>query len=265
MSHVLRALPDLMRVAFAGAVAYRAEMVIWILSTLLPLVMLALWNAVASEGPIAGFDEVSFARYFAVTLFVRQVSSIWLVWELNQEIRTGHLSGKLLKPMHPLVQHAVDMLAALPFRLVVLAPLLIGLAVWKPALWQTPSLAAAALFVVSMTLAWLMNFFVQSLFAILAFWIDKSDSLFGVWFGLWGLFSGYVAPLAMFPEAMQPVLKLLPFRGMLGLPIELLGSFLDPWAALPEVGVQVAWVVTLGIAVHFGWRAGVRRYGAFGA
>lgn len=265
MNHVLRALPDMLRVGFAGVVAYRAEMIIWILSTLLPLVMLALWNAVAVGGPVAGFDETLFARYFATTLLVRQLTSLWLVWEVNYEIRNGKLSNRLLKPMHPLIQHGVDMVAAVPFRALVLVPLLLALLVWRPDLWRAPSIAAMGLFAVSLVLAWLINFLVQALFAVLAFWFDKTDSLFGLWFAVWGLLSGYVAPLALFPEALQPVLKVLPFRGMLGLPVEILGGFLDPLAALPEVGIQVLWVGALALAVHYGWRSGVRRYGAYGA
>ena len=48
MSHLrgFRAVPALMRIGFAEAVAYRAEFVIWMLSTTLPLVNLALWSAV---------------------------------------------------------------------------------------------------------------------------------------------------------------------------------------------------------------------------
>ena len=53
MTALVRALPDLFRVGFAGIVAYRAEMTIWILTATLPLIMLALWNAVAAEGPVA--------------------------------------------------------------------------------------------------------------------------------------------------------------------------------------------------------------------
>ena len=51
MSHLIRALPDMLRVGAAGIVAYRAEMTIWILSATMPLIMLALWNAVAADGP----------------------------------------------------------------------------------------------------------------------------------------------------------------------------------------------------------------------
>ncbi|MEZ4238775.1 MAG: ABC-2 family transporter protein [Myxococcota bacterium] len=263
--HLRRALPDLARVSFAGIVAYRAEMVIWILSTLLPLVMLALWSAVAREGPVAGYDEAGFVRYFAITLVVRQLTSVWLVWALNEDIRTGRLSIWLLKPMHPLVQHAIDMVVAIPLRALVLVPIVGTLLLLRPDLWRTPSPAEVALFAVATAVAWLLNFLVQALFATLSFWIDKSDALFGVWFAAWSLLSGYLVPLSLFPPGVRPVLAALPFRGMLGLPVEILGGFLPLREAVVQVGVQAAWLVALLGAVRWVWAVGVRRYGAFGA
>lgn len=69
-----RALPTVARVGLASIVAYRAEMIIWVLSATLPLVMLALWDAAAAHGPVAGMDQVAMARYFAVVLVVRHVT-----------------------------------------------------------------------------------------------------------------------------------------------------------------------------------------------
>ncbi|NRD47887.1 ABC transporter permease, partial [Corallococcus exiguus] len=43
----LKALPTMLRIGFSEAVAYRAEMIIWVLATTMPLIMLALWSAVA--------------------------------------------------------------------------------------------------------------------------------------------------------------------------------------------------------------------------
>ena len=265
MTAIARALPDLFRVGFAGIVAYRAEMTIWILTATLPLIMLALWNAVAAEGPVAGFDQVEIARYFAATLLVRQLTSVWLVWEMNYEIRSGRLSQKLLKPMHPLIQYAVEMIVSVPFRSVILTPLLAALLLWRPELWKTPAPTAVALFVVSLALAWSINFLVQAVFASFSFWVDKTDGLFGVWFAAWSLLSGYIAPLDTFPDWARQILVLLPFHGMLGLPVEILGSFIAPGDALPQVGLQVFWVVVLATVLAVLWRAGIRRYGAFGA
>ena len=58
---MLRATPTLVRVGFARTIAYRAEMTIWILTALMPLVMLALWNAVAKDSPVAGYNQAQYA------------------------------------------------------------------------------------------------------------------------------------------------------------------------------------------------------------
>jgi ABC-2 type transport system permease protein len=265
VTHVLRALPDLVRVGLAGVSAYRAEMIIWILSATMPLVMLALWDAVAAGGPVAGLDARDLGRYFAATLVVRQLSSAWLLWELNYEIRSGRLSTKLLKPMHPLVQHAVDMVVALPMRTVVLAPLLLVLGLARPDLLWLPSPLQLAAFVLGLLAAWLVNFLIQALFAILSFWIDKSDALFGVWFGLYSLLSGYLAPTDLFPDRAAAVLRWLPFRVMLGAPVEMLAGLSTPAEMARDLAIGWGWAVGLAITVAFTWRLGVRRYGAFGA
>ena len=263
--HVVRALPELFRIGFADLVAYRAEMVIWILSATMPLIMLALWNTVVTEEPLAGFGPAEITRYFAATLVVRQLTSAWLLWHMNWMIRTGALSARLLRPIHPLVWEGVEMLAAMPMRMAVLLPMLVGLVLWRPELVAWPGWAAMALFVPAVLLAWLIGFLIQAIFGMLAFWLEQSDGLFGVWFTVWMLFSGYLAPLAMFPEPIQKVLWFLPFRGMLAFPVELLGGFLRPEDAWFDLGVQVFWVGVLWVVAMRLWKAGIRRYGAFGA
>src|SRR5262249_19533403 len=49
IARTARALPTLLRVGVAETVAYRAEFLVWILTTTLPLVMLGLWTSVADE------------------------------------------------------------------------------------------------------------------------------------------------------------------------------------------------------------------------
>ncbi|HMV66119.1 MAG TPA: ABC-2 family transporter protein [Myxococcota bacterium] len=261
----LRALPTLVRVSTSDHVAYRAEMTIWILTATLPLFMLALWNAVVRDGPLAGFGQAEMARYFTATLIVRQLTSAWVVWELSFNIRTGRLSGQLLRPLHPLFMHAVWMTTAMPFRVLILSPIVIGLVLWRPDLLAWPGWDGLAAFVLSTALALSMSFFVQCWFGALAFWIDKSDGLFGVWFSTWMIASGYVAPLEVFPAWARPILHALPFRGMLAVPVEILGGFTKPRDALPDLALQVAWTLTFAALVRFTWARGVRRYGAYGA
>ncbi|MEZ4316763.1 MAG: ABC-2 family transporter protein [Myxococcota bacterium] len=265
MTANLRAVPDLMRVGFASIVAYRAEMVIWILTASMPLIMLALWNAVAMGRPIAGYDQDALARYFTVTLVVRQLTSAWLVWALSYEIRQGALSAKLLKPVHPLIHHGVTMMSALPFRALVLTPLVVAVIAWRPALLAWPGIGPLVLGLIGVGIAFAMNFCIQALFGMLGFWIDKSDSLFGAWFSVWVLLSGYIAPLSVYPEWAQALIRLSPFRGMLGLPVELLSGELGFAEGAAEVALQGLWLAALVWVTAATWRIGVRRYGAFGA
>lgn len=261
----IAALPTMMRVSAADHFAYRAEMVIWILTSILPLFMLALWNAVVADGAIAGFGQAEMARYFAATLVCRQLTGSWVVWELSFAIRTGRLSTWLLRPISPLWVYAVWMVTAMPYRIVILSPVVAALAWSRPDLLAWPGWAAFGLFCVSISLAWLMNFLIQCLIATVAFWLDKTDGLFGLWFAAWSVASGYLAPLALFPESVRTVLDLLPFRFMLALPVELLGGFVTPDEALGPIGLQLGWTAVMIVALTAAWRRGLRRYGAFGA
>ncbi len=257
-----RAFPTLLRIAVAEMVAYRAEMVIWILTATLPLVMLALWNAASAAGPLDGFGQADFARYFAVTLLVRQLTGVWVLWELNQQIRTGALSPQLLRPMNPLWWQFAETIAAIPWRLLVLGPVLAGVALWRPEVMFVPTLSAAVGFAISLALALLVAWFVQCLFGILAFWFDQSLGLFQVWFFVWALLSGYVVPLPLLPKSVAAIAAYLPFHASLGAPVEVLLGFAPVG---PTLAIQAGWVALLGAATYLTWNAGLRRYGAVGA
>ena len=112
LARAAKAFPTLLRVGVAEVVAYRAEFLVWILTTNMPLVMLALWHAVAAKQPVGRFDQVQFTAYFVGVLVVRLATSNWMAWQMSMEIRDGTLSAKLLRPIHPLYSYAADHLAA---------------------------------------------------------------------------------------------------------------------------------------------------------
>lgn len=263
LHRVRQLVPTLMRVAWAEMFAYRAEMVIWILTATLPLVMLALWNAAAADGPIGRFGQIEFARYFAITLVVRQLTGSWVIWDLNYRIRTGELSPALLRPLNPLVFNFAETIAALPFRLVVLAPVLGLMLLWRPEIAFRPDLGQGAAFAVSVVLALVLSWLIQVCFGILSFFIDQSMGLFQAYFALWGALSGYFLPMSLLPNWLAAAARYLPFHASLGASVDLLmGGASSPWETL---AIQVGWVGIFALATSALWRAGVRRYGAFGA
>lgn len=259
---MLYAWPAIFRVAFAGMVAYRAEMIIWVLSATLPLVMLALWNAAAAGGPVSGWSQTEFARYFTLNLVVRQLTGSWIVWELNWNIRNGDLSPKLLRPMHPLVFNTAETVAALPFRMMVLAPLAGILLVWRPEILFWPGWLTFAAFLVATLCALAIQWMVQAIFGLLAFWFDDAMGFWSAWFSVWALCGGYFVPLDLFPESLVALVRWLPFYSTLGAPIDIAMGKVDLWHT---IAVQFAWMIVLFGVTSQLWRAGIRRYGAVGA
>lgn len=261
----LRAYPTLLRVSFAGALAYRAEMLVWMLTTTMPLVSLALWSTVAESGPLGGLSADDFVAYFLATLIVRQLTGSWLIWELNMDIRSGALSQRLLKPIHPLVIYSADGIAALPLRAVFVAPVAVIMLAVSGEGHITRDPAALAVFAASLAGAWLINFFIMALIGTLAFVIESSTAVFDVYLALFMVLSGYLVPLSLFPPWLRALSDALPFRYTLAFPVETLTGLIDRSRALRDLGVQWAYVFIILAAALAAWRRGLRRFSAFGS
>ncbi|MDC0741862.1 ABC transporter permease [Polyangium mundeleinium] len=259
--NLLRVYPTLLRVGFSAALAYRAELVIWMLTTTMPLVSLSIWTAVASEAPVGRYGPSEFMGYFLAALVVRQVTGSWLVWEMNQEIRQGTLSQRLLKPIHPLWIYSAENLAALPLRAALCLPVVVVAVVYANLTRSGPLLV---IFFASLLGAWLINFFTMALIGSLAFFLESSTSVFEIWLITFMLLSGYVVPLELFPGWVRGVAEALPFRYTLGFPVEVVIGLMDTKSALRGLAVQYTYAAAAATAALLVFRAGVRRFGAFG-
>lgn len=258
---VLRAI---FRLGIAEAIAYRTALFIWILTSCFPLIALAMWSGIAGESSVGAYTQKDFVGYFVAAFLVRQLTSCWVVWDLERQIASGDLSTLLLRPVHPLLHHLVTNLAALPVRLVLAVPLGFGV------LWMAGGASIEAntyswlLVVPALIGAWLINFSAQVIIGCLAFWWTRTSALFEVWLGLFVVLSGYVVPIRLMPEAVVAVLDLLPFHASLGFIVELLLGELSLDAALLGLALQWGWVVVLGLLARLAWRRGLRVYGAVG-
>lgn len=273
----LRAYPTLLRIGVLEAVAYRAELIVWMLTMTMPLVSLVLWSS-AAAGTRLGREQLSgsdLSAYFLLTLLVRMVTSSWVLWQLTDEIRTGALAQRLLKPVSPFAVYTAEQLAALPLRAALALPLVVALLAFsmraqlthEPLLW----LAAA----LSLPAAWALNFLSMAIIGMLAFYIESALGLFYAWLGLFTLFSGYLVPLSLLPRWLLGVAAVLPFRYQLDVPVRILlgwpvaGGARDTAEGLAlayqHLGVQYLYALGLGGLAALLWRAGLRRFAAFGS
>jgi viologen exporter family transport system permease protein len=265
MMRILRAAPTLLRIGLADAFAYRTEFLVWVLTTTLPLIMLALWSAaVQAGGPVGRFGQADFVAYYLAALIVRQMSGSWVVWSLNMEIRQGILPMRLVRPLHPLVYFAAESLAALPLRGVIAIPVALFLLFTAGANHVTHDPLLLAMFLVSLLGAWLLQFSVLAILGTLGMFIESSLALFDVWLGLFSVLSGYLVPLELFPRWVHDLTHWLPFRYILGFPAELLTRGLTRAQAAEQLAIQWGFAFLMAFAAARLWKAGLRRYEAYG-
>jgi ABC-2 type transport system permease protein len=260
-SRTLRAVPTLFRIGFVSALAYRSEFIVWILATNMPL---ALWSAVARDGPIGRFGTKEFTAYFLVALMVRQLTGSWAIWELNMEIRQGTLGMRLLRPIHPFLTYAADNLAALPLRAVIALPMAALALAWfasdevthDPVLWLTLPFFLGA--------AWLITFGAMLCIGTLGLFFESSLAVWDLWFGLFVIFSGYLLPLELLPRWLGAIVQWSPFPYVLSYPVQTVLGLLGRGAALRALGISWLYAIGfIGLALLL-WRRGLRRFAAYG-
>lgn len=263
-----RAIPTMLRIGLAEAVAYRAEMVVWVLSTTMPLIMLVVWTSIAEVAPVQGlqgtWSSKRFVAYFLSVFIVRQLISAWAAWQINFEVRQGILSMRLLRPIHPVVSYLVENLAYLPQRLVVTIPIAIIILVSGGAahLSHRPLSWVAWLF--ALVGGWLVSFFANCAIGALCLYLDSSVKIMDVWLAGFFVFSGYLFPVDLFPPWLRVISEWLPFRSQIGLPVELMTGALDDGEILTLLARQWGWAAFFIGLTFFLWNRGIRRFQAFG-
>lgn len=247
--------------------AYRGALAIWLLGLIIgPIVYLVVWTTVAASRPggVGGFSAGDFAAYFTVLMVVNQLTFSWHFGEMEWRVRNGFFSPLLLRPLHPV---HTDVAENLTFKLltatVVLPAAVLLLVLFHATL--NPTLGNVVAFVPALVLAMALRFIVEWTVGLAAFWLTRVSAINQAYFVVMLFLSGQIAPLELLPPFAQVVATLLPFRWMVAFPVETLLGRLGPAEIAVGLAAQLAWIGIALVVLRFGWRAGVRRYGAVGA
>lgn len=234
-----------------------------------PLIYLLVWST-AAEGAspaggasIGGMSRDQFIVYYLVLIVVNQLTYSQTNWTVGDVIRYGGMNSLLLRPLHPFWDAVSTQVAGTVVYMLFTIPVTLILAlILRPEVhFALPNLLA---FVPALAMAWALRFFWGYWLALLAFWATRADALLALQDALIFLLAGQVAPTALLPDLLRRVAIVLPFRYMLGFPVEILIGQLSEAQVRAGLIVQAAW---LGVAVALFalvWRAGVRRYAAVG-
>lgn len=247
---------------YALMLEYRAEIALWALSGVLPLIMLGVWSG-SGAAAAAGLSPQQLSHYFLAAFVVRQFTVVWLIQVFEDDALQGRLSPFLLQPLSPLwrylAAHFSEQASRIPFVAVMV--LVVGLA--APGLLWLPSAGALLLGFLAIVAAFLLRFLLQVLVTTLCFWSERAAALDRLLMIPYLFLSGIVAPLETFPPGVRRLALATPFPWMVDFPARLLAG--EPVNLALGFGAIAAWCLLLLPIGHWLWRAGLRRYSAMGA
>jgi ABC-2 type transport system permease protein len=228
-----------------------------------PLIYLFVWSTAAGAEAIGGFTRGEFVAYYLLLVLVNQLTYSQTNWTVGDAIRSGEMNVTLLRPMSPTYNTLATEIAGKVVYMAFVVPVASLLAlVLRPEMHLT--LRNAVAFVPALALAWALRFFWGYWLALLAFWATRADALLPLQDSLVFLLGGQVAPTALLPGVMRRTAPVLPFRYMLGFPVEVLTGQLGTTQLWTGFAFQALWL-TIALALFVTvWRAGVKHYSAAG-
>ncbi|MBE9176972.1 ABC-2 family transporter protein [Oculatella sp. LEGE 06141] len=252
----------LLSVYYAYMLEYRAELLLWVLSGTLPLILMGVWIKASQQGQF-GLSPLDFVRYFLAVFLVRQFSVVWVIWEFEREIVEGKLSFRLLQPLDPgwhhFAAHFAERFARLPFAIALVTLFFL---LYPDAFW-IPSLPRLLLTLLTVFMAFVLRFIMQYTFAMFAFWTERASAIEQFWFLFYLFLSGMIAPLEVFPPVMQRIVQWTPFPYMIHFPASILIGL--PVNVVQGLFITLGWMLLFFAINRWLWKKGLKQYSGMGA
>jgi ABC-2 type transport system permease protein len=238
---------------------------------LIPLIAtLYVWRAIYSgKGQGAEVGTYTLAEMVSYYLLVTIVDALTAVneddWQIAADIKDGNISQFLLKPIDYLVYRLCLFLSGrITYLAVAAIPLFVFIFYLRryfvfPADWPT-----FGLFLVSVLLTALLQFFTSYAMAMLAFWVLEVSTFIFILFAFEYIASGHLFPLDILPHGLAQALFFTPFPYQMYFPVSIYMGKISGGALLRGLLVQMAWVALAYGFARFMWQRGITKYSAVG-
>ncbi len=225
-----------------------------------------LWSlifSISNKNSIGGFDFTFFLVYIGMATFISAALPSWVLAEKTANfVTSGNAVMILTKPVNFVAyvfsKEAADFLIKGIIGVVffgVLASILN---------WHTPNLLNIFLFLISICLGLILQFFVVASVSFLCFFI----------YAIWGIrnlvetsrifFSGEMIPLTLFPGWLMGIASILPFKYALFVPLLIYLEKYTLIESLEMMGLQVVFILIFIFICQFIYRKGLKRMDAQG-
>lgn len=193
-----------------------------LMQTIIMIASAYFWKALFKNADsVQGVTVNTMLVYIVVSSMISIVLSSDVEWRIMKSVEKGTIAIDMMRPINVFsIFFAEDIakLISLIFQnllpVFIIGSLIIGIP--KPA-----SFTAFVLFLVSLIMAFFINWFIAVMFGMISFWAIEMSAIFQVKKHLIRLLSGSIIPIWFFPGWLQNILNVLPFAYLYQLPLDI--------------------------------------------
>jgi ABC-2 type transport system permease protein len=241
--------------------AYRGHFYFNLAGTLIYLVVSwFLWKAIyVNGGTIRGLTFSSAYLYIGISMSISSIMSVNIDWVLNRAVSSGDILRFLTKPIDFASQLLAESIGesfiscifiAIPTILLVFISVAQGM----------PSIFNISIFIVSIILSFILNFFFDFLTGLTVFLTQSINGLIMTKNAIIKFLSGAVIPLAFFPDNIRNILDWLPFQALYNTPVRLLiGDIQSTQDIIIMFMKQAGWILIFYILFKIFFNAALKK------
>ena len=244
---------EFVRIGFRESTAFRFNAVMSLIASILYLIMVyAIWTAIDAGGQLA----VPLSGVLTYILLGQVVSnSVFIDVEsfISERVREGTIVNELKRPVSLRLQIYSYLVGKSIFNVLSkgLPVLLIGFAFINV---QIPSLANSIGFLIALLLSFNLVFAFSFLTSMLVFWTEIGWGIRAMRTNIQDVFSGVLFPLYLLPSGLAGLFNVLPFKSMADGPIRIFTMEATGTEMLNIFGLQIFWIIVIGILGELAWR-----------
>ena len=271
LKHQFRIYIPFMKAKMQAFLAYPISVYLFIFSHLLSvLVSYYLWVAVyqnSSNQVLGGFTLDEMITYIFMTYITGSIISVDSATDIGMDVVEGSIASTLIKPINYKVKLLFESFGGMLSQIIMPAGIIwVGLilANYFTKGIMPPELTTILVYIMSGFLSFLILFFFEFCFGMIAFYTQYVWGMRMIKDALLLFLTGQVIPIVFFPETVRKVFDYLPFTSMNYTPVMIYLGKIQGSALYSAIGKQVIWVILMYLLSCLVWQKATKRLTVLG-
>lgn len=257
---IMRAYVEFAIKKFQNKMAYRMEVFMGILNTILTTVIFcSIYKALyRGSDDVDGITFAMVATNFIISLGLSGAFSFNEMF-LQDKVRDGSITNEFLKPVNFKLRMLAENIGESVFKIVFnFIPAFIFI-VFYTKICKPDSIFVLPVILLSVLLGYLVLWEIAFIVQTWCFWLFSTWGIMVIKNVFVNILAGSMLPIWFMPDIMKKIIHYTPFEYIYFTPVRIYLGQIDSERIIISIAVQMAWVVVLYIVGDIFWKKGIKK------